>query len=431
MADTRFYTKAGRRAVISATDLLLQEGEYALVCVPIPALEIARKMVRDRGYWLTSYAASYEPNSYTLPDAATMDRITAFLDEFLEATTDMDCNDLITELNDIEQAIISTGGAGGCGCGSGGGGETSPPEETRDTGDITGPTGTPPPGYDNWIHYQGVKCDIAWWIVNNIISDISWIRAVGVGTITFAGFAVGLTSVLSAGTLTGIIAGVIGIVAFGVAILASLSTVLAENTEDLVCEIVTGETTAESISNFKTLIATLLDAETADPTARFLLKQFVNHWMDTSQFNLLYAEFTEVEAHQFPTGHDCSGCGLPCTNFFLQTGVWLGDLAFDSAVSGTCHRVEIIWNNISGSCDDNCGPMEEFSIKSQDAITDCVVRNNYQVWSVDDCGDIPPLPLVWNANFGPAIGQKLCGQLLSFVSGSAWSIEFEAWGGCE
>lgn len=431
MADTRLYTKAGRRAVISATDLLLQEGEYALVCVPIPALEIARKMVRDRGYWLTSYAASYEPNSYTLPDAATMDRITAFLDEFLEATTDMDCNDLITELNDIEQAILAGGSSGNCGCGSAGGPENPPPEETLDTGDVTGPTGTPPAGYLNWTHYQGVKCDIAYWLVGNILNDVRWLQTVQIATLTFGGLAAGLVSALSAFTLTGILAILLAILAYEITIINDLENIIQTNLDDLVCEAVLGTNTADSISKFKTKINGYIDTAVPDLVSRNLLKTLVAYWMDFTGWNLLYATFTEVSARQIPSGNDCSACGLPCTNFFLQTGVWLGDLAFDSAVSGTCHRVEIIWNNISGSCDDNCGPMEEFSIKSQDAITDCVVRNNYQVWSVDDCGDIPPLPLVWDANFGPAIDQKLCGQLLSFVSGSAWSIEFEAWGGCE
>ena len=431
MAETRKYTKAGRRAIISSSDLLIQDGEYAIICVPIPALEIARKMVRNRGYWRTSYASAYNDSDYDLPSDETFDIITGYLDEFLEGTTSMDCSDFIKELDDIENAITALSLGGGCGCGSGGGGATSPAVEDTDTGDITLATGTPPPGYPSWEVYQVAKCDIATWAVQNLLDDVRWWQTIQIATLTIAGLTAGMASVLSAFTLTAIIAGLLSILAYEVSMLNDAEVQLVTGFEDLVCAILAGETAQESMDNFISEMDTQMTAAITDPISEFLIIQLLTVWTDTEMFNLLYADYDEFLGRQVPAGSDCSGCGLGCVNFVVNQGSWSGGLTFASEFASGFHFIDVIWNTDSDPCDFTCGPMEEHALMSMVGYTPAAgAHDSFRIWGDDDCPNTSTNAGVYSSDTQPVFGDKYCGRRIAVFSDTAFTLTLERYGAC-
>lgn len=429
MSDTRKYPKSGRRSILNASNLAAKSGQDTIVCVPIGALDIARSLIRDRGYWRTSYAVDYDDAGYTLPGGETMDTITAMLDLFLEGTNEMNCESIITELGDIGDAIAALGAGGGCNCGSAGAGQTPPATETTDTGDITLPTGVPPAGYTSWEQYVSVKCDIATWIMTNILADVRWFQVIQIGTLTFGALAAGMLSVLSAFTLTGVLAALLAILAYEITMLEELEAVLVANFDDLVCAILTGETAQGSMDAFITSINADIVAAIPDSISEFLLQQLVSYWTDPTQFNLLYADYDSVLGKQVPAGADCESCGIPCTNFKIQQGVWQGGLRFDSVWAGNAHRIEVRFNSNTSNCD-NCGPEESISILSYSGHAGHPDREDWRMWSTDGACIAPVTPDIYNSNTPPAIGQQYCIRFFSFVSTTPWSIDLARHGGC-
>lgn len=431
VSEQRKYPRSGRRSIISASELLLQSEQSALVCVPVPALEIIRGLVRNRGYWRTTYADEYFSSYYTLPDDTTFDTITGFLDLFLEATTNMDCNDLITELDDIGNAITALGASGGCGCGSSGGGATSPADDATDTGDITGGTGTPPDGYPDWNTYQLAKCDIAHMIVNNLIADIAWWQVVQIGTLTMAGLAAGMLSILSAFTLTGVMAGLIAILAYEVTMLEDAEDALTDGLMDLVCAILSGTDSASSQSNFISEMTSQITAAVADPISEFLLIQLLTTWTDSSSFNLLYADYDTFLGTQVPTGNDCGDCGLGCTNFCATYGPWIGGLTFQSSLSGGAHYIGVMFNIDDCNWATQCGPMEEFSLVNMVGYTPHSATNNsFRIWSDSALPITSGNADVYNSDTPIPYDVHYCGLYVLIFSNTAFTATFERFGHC-
>lgn len=432
MPETRKYTRAGRRNIISVPDLLSQSGENALVCLPIPALEIARKLIRNRGYWRTTYALEYFDNHYSLPDDTDFHEILAMLDEFMEATTSMDCNDLITELNDIEQAINALGGSGGCGCGSGGGGATSPPADDTDTGDITAPGGTPPDGWPDWETYQIAKCDTATFIIQSVLDDVRWWQTVQIATLTLAALSAGMVSILSAFTLTAILAGLLALLAYEITHLEDVEEQLVDGFDDLVCAILAGTDAQTSMNNYISEMETQMAAKIADPIAEFLVQQLLGYWADPEFFNLLYADYDEYLGHSIPTGANCEDCGLACDKWQVSVGTWLGGLTFESEFNNSYQRVQIQFNHDPGDiCDlPRCGPEWLFTTTSLIGHTPTTAGpDDFRVWQDIDCPRSDTAASGYYSDT-PPIDIQLCGRNLSFISASQFTVTFRKDGTC-
>ncbi len=435
MPDTRKYTKAGRRDIISGSEILAKGGASALICAPIAAFDVARKLVRNRGYWRTTYAMAYGDASYTLPTPGEMELIEEILNEFLEATTLMDCGDLITELDDIEQAITALSLGGGCGCGSGGAGQTPPPVDDTDTGDITEPTGTPPPGWPGWEEYQVGKCNVATMIVGNLLSDVVWWQTVTIATLTVGGLSAGMLSILSAFTLTAVLAGLLALLAYNIAFLSNAEDALTDGFEDLVCAILAGTDSQDSMDNFISEMETQVNLAMSDTIARFLVKQLLGQWTDSTLFNLLYADYDAYLARQIPTGADCSGCGLGCHSFELGRGTWHGGLSFSSEFYSSYHRISIAWNiqpwpyDICDP-DDMCGPMELHRLVSLSGHTHSGASvNDFMSWKDVDCPRTSGNATGYNSDTAP-IEVQVCGRNIQILSSTAFSASWEVDGHC-
>lgn len=424
MAETRKYTKAGRRNILNANSLVAKSGEYTVVCAPISALEIARAFLRQRGLWRTSYAVSYGDNEYTLPDDETMAVIEQMILEFLEVTTQMDCNDLVTELSAIEQAINGLSMGGGCGCGSGGAGGTSPPADTTDTGDITGGTGTPPEGYPDWDTYQQAKCDIAYWIVNNMLDDIGWWQTISIADLTVTALVAGMASVLSGFTLTALLAALAGLWAYSTSVLEQMDDSLTADIDDLVCVILSGETAQGSMDNFISEIETVLSADISDPIALYLAETVAEKFADPAQFNLLYAPYDDYLGHQIPGGNDCQGCGIPCTTIQMNYGEYLGGGLFSSLHQDNHDRIGFYLNTNTPSGGDPCAGMEDVTIDSLLGHTSVGSGHDFRVYEDDS-----PVQLIYESDTSFS-GMEFCCRYIGVLSDTPFTMTITRGGKC-
>jgi len=429
MGVTKFYPRSGRRAIVDGQDVIERVGESAVVCVPRSGMEIARMLIRTRGYWRTGYAMAYAQNSYTLPDDTEMDIISGEIDLFLEETNDMTCNDLVGELSAIGDAITALSLDGGCGCGANGAGATSPAASPTDTGDIFLATGTPPAGYDDWEQYQIIKCDVASYIVQSLIDDLRYFQIVQIANLTIGAMATGMISIVSGFTLTAILAGLLGILAYSVGMLFQAEEAFVAGFDDLVCAILTGTDAQESIDFFISEATSQLVAAIADPISEFLLIQLVTSWADTIFFNLLYAEYDSVLEYSIPGGADCSACGLGCTTFQLNLGSWSGGLTFASEFSASAHRIELYFNTTGTNCNLACSPAEKVALMGLIGWTDAGAGNdNFRIWSDLNC----PLggPDEYSSDTIPTFGTIYCSRFISILSSTAFTATFERYGKC-
>lgn len=427
MAETRKYTRAGRRNIIDATRLVSQDGEYNLVCAPKGAFDIARHFLGQRGLWRTSYAVGYGDTEYTLPDDATMDVIAQQINEFLEATSIMNCDDLVTGIDAIVDAINAGAASGGCGCGSSGAGPSSPDIETTDTGDVTSGTGTPPVGYPDWETYQQTKCDIASWIVANLAADINWLSHVGVDTLSVLGLGLGLSSLISGTVSIILLSALVALHGYASSALEDIYQGVQSGVEDLVCAIMGGETTQGSIDAFLTELDGIIDAAVSDTIARFAAKQALHYFADTTQFNLLYAPYAAVENLAVPTGADCEACGLDCTNIQLYAGIYYGAGQYASQLNSGHERIEGNYNADGPGADASCG---EHQTQTFDAIVghtgSGAGANDFRIWEGDADGT---LVLVYDSDT-PPIGQTFCIRRFSYLSATPYSLYLTDGGKC-
>jgi len=126
MAKKKAYDK---RVVFDFADLNSKVGQWALYCLPVVAVDIARKYWSGPAFWLTSYRTEVlSDKEYLTPNEEDLGGVFEMLDEAIERSGDMAfCEDLILELQNITAAIqaqqltCNCGGSGG-GCGNGCGG---------------------------------------------------------------------------------------------------------------------------------------------------------------------------------------------------------------------------------------------------------------------------------------------------------------------
>ena len=297
-----FRDRNPKRTIIPYQDVLDLASEYNVICVSVGALMVVRALVRDRGFWQSTYYKSLQPyGTYEIPSVAEMDPIEAIISEFLEEANLSTCNDLTQILQEL------TAQSGGCGCGAGGGGSVSPPLDPFTTNPPADPTGTPPDGYADWDSYKDRKCDIAEWIVDNMVTDLVWLNGGAIGVLTGGALAIGIASILSGGTLTIILASAAGIIGLGVGVLQILIDALNNNREALRCSLYDATNAQNSKSDFMGALDNAIDGETADPTIRYALKQFAYLWADSSQINLMYEALTDASP-DIPAGPGCGGC---------------------------------------------------------------------------------------------------------------------------
>lgn len=194
----KFYEK---RVVHNFGELLPKVGEWGLYCLPVVAVDIARKYWSGPAFWPSSYSESVlSDDVYIAPSEDDLQPIIEMLDEALERSNMSFCEEILTELTGIREAIagvnLSCNCGGGCGCGdmtysTTEGGNTVTGDITQGPGETEGENDAPD-GFENWQEYFIHKCRAANAIVDGWVLQLRQFSIMTVFTFVGTSAALGL-----------------------------------------------------------------------------------------------------------------------------------------------------------------------------------------------------------------------------------------------
>lgn len=195
--------------------------------------------------------------------------------------------------------------------------------------------GDPPPGFADWPEYNTYACDMANYILTQMIADIATVFVVGAG----AASAAALGTLLLTAIFTPIgWAALVGLAALFFTLLiaginaATLTELLEDNRDDLVCSMLSGSDVVSKLADFGDAIEI---AVAADPTisalgtiAEGLASDFLKSFASPDSFNRLI----EKVPYEIPSAEcDCGGEPLATIGEFgCIASITSGD--FSSAV---------------------------------------------------------------------------------------------------
>lgn len=327
MTEFKRYPKSNSRQIVDYNRFIERTGTKTFVCLDKGVIGIIQVLLNSRGLWPTTYSTEWFDHGYTMPDEGQMDVVKNAIGE---ANLDMaSCEDIV----EVLQALVDKPC---CPAGPGGGSAGAGIDSGNPTSQGSTPTereGPPPAGFASWEEYDTYKCDIAYHIVNQMITDIA------TAGLLAAGFATG--PALAGALLTAIFTPVGWAALIGLAGLAIswfilgvevslLTDFLEEKKDELVCAMLTGDTVANSISGFADSVNLLIPEDTEisalGAVAEYLASNYIISWASVDSFNRLY----DKVAYPIETGNDCSGCSdcTPITSgitFDFGTPSHLGD----------------------------------------------------------------------------------------------------------
>jgi len=319
----------------------------------------------------------------------------------------------------MQLANVATGG--GCGCGSytginGAGGHAEPPSDFVDNGTNV------PDGYASVAAYHVQKCNLAQYILNQIVDDMERIKTnVLITTTTLDS----LLPVLGLVVLTPIPFD--DLIVIGLAVISALSLVIFNGVMDAAINAIEDSTVSCALVNADTaedaveLVGIAIDNATSGESepGRTLIRNIAKSFLTTDVINPLFEANNEKT---YPTA-DCSGCicedraGIGVITSQTATQ----DVA-SSAVGGTCvpdgtyHTVQIFFNNDGA----NCGPERQITAVSFTGFT-------------ETSGGLCPRPYFGindlGTQFGRAVGPydindvlNVCLRQIQFHSKTAFSV---------
>jgi hypothetical protein len=300
----------------------------------------------------------------------------------------------------------------------------SPGIEDLDTGDITADEGTPPDGYEDWTLYQARKCDIATWMLNNLLTDVQWMQTQTIAAMTVGGLAAGLVGFLSGGVLLLILGVLIAMLAYNIEVLADLEAAIQDSYDDLLCALYTGENAQDSYDQFGTALQTAINAQTVDTVARSLLHQLAMYWLDTTSLNLLYSPEEQVSAINIPLGGNCVECGVNCDTDQVIFGELFGAGQYNSTIDGTTHKVQIRFraDGISLDCSDDCGDMRTIKLSASGWTVQGGGTPDWRLWQDSDCPMTGSNPSVYESNTPPSSSTEYTVRLLAVESSTEFQL---------
>jgi hypothetical protein len=356
MTDKRKFPKSGRRNLVDYATFVANQSDYVMVCVNRAVLDVARLFMAQRAQWATTYVDSYDDDGYYPVDDTQMDNIKELVAEFLESTGTMNCDDFISELNDIEAAILALGQSAGAGCCADGSGGVSP-----DTPYLpyTDDGVNPPTGFPDYPTYDTHKCNAAQYWLNNWQQDIGWIKTLDTAAVTTAILGAGLLIPgINLGVLVGLLLYLIALAAFG----SSLQNILdwiAANEDDLLCDVYNGATASDAAAN----VIGRIDAGSLSTLEAQVAKLFVSAAAINEAFGA---------ANVPALGADCSACVCPAYDVWTGIETVAPLVQVDSTDNGNRHEMEVRFNYDGVGY---CGPEITLNDLSWLSGVDCATDN--------------------------------------------------------
>lgn len=262
------------------------------------------------------------------------------LDRNIQAGCEMSClDDLNQTLENLVQVTLS---AGGCGCGGSGGAGGTDAEASTFEDDGT----NFPDGYSDRPAYDVAKCNLAQYVINNILSDFDKLKTIDPTTLTIAGSIVILVALLtlplSFVALSILAASLLAFATLGgAALVTAINELQARIAAMDICELYEANNVGEAISNVEAWIA---GGTYTNPSLTIPLGQAL---IGTDTLNPLFNPPDPwLLPEGLPTG-DCSGC-LDCLPVYVSVGTIVSQSANSITVQGVpnagLNRASVLWN---------------------------------------------------------------------------------------
>lgn len=338
----------------------------------------------------------------------------------------MACNDTTNEFLErmalaleglLNKPCCSTGGSGIVNAGSRGAGISAQPPNGYNEDEV--PPDTPPAGFDTWEEYRTHKCNVAHDIIKNLKIDLLSLSNLLPEDDTFTEILLALVAVI----LTPIpyddlaaLVGLLTVAAIEYSFLASLSALIQENAQSLICQLYSAPDSETAKNNTIQAINDIIDGMSIIDAGKEWLKNIVVHLLVTDSTNKLFTPG--------PTEEQEGNC-TSCSGFYFgelyippgQTGVW-GSLTIDgdhytcsSEVGDDCNRLNI--HVVDGSGNPGCLQITNIDVSGATHDT------GFDFWH--PCGgDIEACP----GNNVENIGGE-CMHAIILCSNTPFTIEFD------
>lgn len=209
----------------------------------------------------------------------------------------MSCNsDVAAALQAIAAALQGQGCCGGSVPGVNGGsggagmipGEPSPHSSTP-----TDREGPPPPGYESWDEFDQLACNMAMYIIDQIIVDIGTSAIVNVALTDVAGLAALIVPLLTTPIGWAIVLTIAGLMIENLILAvayADIITWFTDNKSELVCALLLGTDVDSSINSVVDKVDEIIDAENGfgGGLGEYWARRYIKAWFTVDSVNRLY-----------------------------------------------------------------------------------------------------------------------------------------------
>ena len=369
MFETRLkpYTK---RNLLGYDHITQFEGE-ALVCLSLPAIAIIRGLLRVEGLdYLTYHRQLTETGYHTLTNVE-WDEVDAIVSEALGELDVALTSDLVDAIRDLVQVTAETAC---CNNGSGGAGNEDVPESPHEDDGVT-----PPPDWTDHAEYRIYKCNQADRIIEDMITDLTWIRNGTILTLVASAAVAAFVSPVPFSRVAAIIGLAVTWLAQGLLIQYAdeLKDELENDKQDYLCTLYA----ASNVANAELGMENELNSSGISAPARLL----AGYFLGPDSLNRLFENTHE----QLPTA-DCSGC--TCNLFEILTGTVITEThnkliieEEDNQGAVICGSIEVRINYQGGAY---CGAQWDFDTSVEADYSSCAGETSYDLRIQDQEGNL-------------------------------------------
>jgi hypothetical protein len=322
------YPKTDVRQIIDYNRFIELTGEKVFICIDRGILEIMRYLLNSRGTWQSTYATEHQEHGYLVPTLEQMDNLNEII---AEANIDMStCDEIVTALEGIKNAIASSGTGGSSsssGCCGGVGGDTEL-SDLQPPGITTPGLGDFPPLFEDEESYVDYLCKAAQYMTYNYCAQLRNFSTLSTftGVITLSLLTtllllsippIGLLAV-GAGLSTIALLGVSGFLGF-----ATIADCIEARVQDIVCSIkqyraVSGDS-AYAVSHFYSDYVLPCIDELDSEIDLFFYRDVMQYLFNIDTVYLIYEPTAEqratIDAWTSPYELvDCNDCGATGTD---------------------------------------------------------------------------------------------------------------------
>lgn len=386
-----------KRQLVDYDKFVAFGDEAVVVCVPKAALQVARVLVRERGYWRSTYTKGAVNNyEYEIPSIAEMDVVEEVLAEFLSETevfTMPICDDIVSELSALNATLGSldlscitnvSGGGEGCGPGSGGAG-SGEAEETTEVDDGA----TPPEGFSTYTEYQSHKCNMAEKIRQDLIHDLTWLKGATILTISAEAIIGAFFLPVPGARVVSLLGFAISLITQGLIITTcdEIINSLNTNAEALRCCLYDAYDVGEAETCFTSTLGLGVLAQT-----------LLGYFTDADNLNRLF----EPEGIG-DYGVNCSTCDV--NDLELWLGTTSDDLLYDTPITINPVNISGIWRVQIGIHQNDCSSLTNIQILQNTAGSGPQSSGNTYTWNTcTTWNTVPQGEVIPVGNYSPFMG---------------------------